>query len=195
MLDVHKVASLFGLRIEKVADVRGLRGDHRQIEIDEKVPGALYREEAKIVVVEGSTVSRQRYTIAHEIGHWVLHSGSVQFRETIPAKKKMHAEREAEEFAANLLMPEPIAREAANRRFGGSIESCLENDNIAHNLAVGTGRKLTPRELACMPQLDRSSLFARAKSFGGPQFAPLCELFDVSVDAMGRRLLELGLVS
>ena len=49
--------------------------------------------------------------------------------------------------------------------------------------------------LARIPQIDRAQLFARASSFGGPPFDPLCKAFEVSVTAMGYRLLQLGLVS
>ncbi len=60
---------------------------------------------------------RRRFTIAHEIGHWELHASEVSanficrlgdVREAGPAKGSPEAvrEREANRFAAELLMPE-----------------------------------------------------------------------------------------
>jgi predicted transcriptional regulator len=66
-----------------------------------------------IVVNGGSDDRRRRFTIAHEIGHFVLHAdlqrpergGRVNEAGRI-------VEREADAFAAELLMPEPLVRQA-----------------------------------------------------------------------------------
>lgn len=53
---------------------------------------------------------RQRFTIAHEIAHYVLHRGQQgTFRDVIFMRRSSNAnamEREADSFAAELLMPE-----------------------------------------------------------------------------------------
>lgn len=54
--------------------------------------------------------ARRRFTIAHEIGHYILHS-IFQNQKSIIAYRNGNpelAEYEANEFAANLLMPEDI---------------------------------------------------------------------------------------
>jgi len=61
---------------------------------------------------------RRRFTIAHEIGHLVLHApgatGAVFCRVVDPAEPAARPiEREANRFAAELLMPEDLVREAA----------------------------------------------------------------------------------
>jgi hypothetical protein len=58
-------------------------------------------------------VGRKRFAIAHEIGHWLLHSASSQIlactSEDMVAKYKASApEIEANYFAAELLMPEKL---------------------------------------------------------------------------------------
>jgi hypothetical protein len=66
-----------------------------------------------IVLRGASGEHRRRFTIAHEIGHFVLHP-----RRTAPERGgAVNAawraqEREADQFAAELLMPEPLVREA-----------------------------------------------------------------------------------
>ncbi len=64
---------------------------------------------------------RFRFTIAHEIGHWVCHCLEGRARDPKPAFCRevdltevadKTLEREANVFAAELLMPEPAVREA-----------------------------------------------------------------------------------
>jgi Zn-dependent peptidase ImmA (M78 family) len=60
--------------------------------------------------------TRQRFTIAHEIGHYLLHDDpihvdegfSVRFRDGVSAEASDPAEIEANRFAANLIMPETL---------------------------------------------------------------------------------------
>jgi hypothetical protein len=56
---------------------------------------------------------RRRFTIAHEIGHFVLHPGRVAPERGGPANQAgRDQEREADVFAAELLMPEHLVRQA-----------------------------------------------------------------------------------
>lgn len=84
--------------------------------------GMLYRsaEGAIIGVNSLHPASRQRFTIAHEIGHLLLHEPQLQiderafvvFRDLISSKATDPNEIEANQFAATLLMPEELLREA-----------------------------------------------------------------------------------
>ena len=70
---------------------------------------------------------RRRFTIAHEIGHFVLHAqgatGVVFCRVTdAPEAPKQRIEREANRFAAELLMPEDLVR----ARPPGSARTALQ---------------------------------------------------------------------
>ena len=72
--------------------------------------------------------ARRRFSLAHEIGHFMMHGGGALARATAqPAKKQMEynpdrddpREIEAHAFAAELLMPwEMVAHEAAALRAG-----------------------------------------------------------------------------
>lgn len=70
------------------------------------VAGAIHYENKTIYVNGDDCVERQRFTLAHEIGHAVLHpqESVMDFRRQMdpPRDRK---EIEANNFAANLLMP------------------------------------------------------------------------------------------
>lgn len=64
---------------------------------------------------------RQRFTIAHELGHYVLHGSSkdelfvdkefkVLFRDQRSSTGELKREQEANSFAASILMPEELLR-------------------------------------------------------------------------------------
>ena len=58
---------------------------------------------------------RRRFTIAHEIGHFVLHPGRVAPERGGSVNEAMKIqEREADRFAAELLMPEHLVRKAVH---------------------------------------------------------------------------------
>lgn len=66
-----------------------------------------------IVLHGDSDERRRRFTIAHEIGHYVLHPGRPRMeRGGHVTEAGRLEEREADVFAAELLMPEALVREA-----------------------------------------------------------------------------------
>ncbi len=79
--------------------------------------GMLYREGTKAIIGVNAThpSTRQRFTIAHEIGHFLLHGErsmfvdkSVVFRDRSSSLGTDVEEIEANQFAAALLMPEAL---------------------------------------------------------------------------------------
>lgn len=62
-----------------------------------------------IFVAPGRGNGRRRFSIAHELGHYLLHRDLIAAG-TTPGPEH---EREANEFAAELLMPEEVIRRAA----------------------------------------------------------------------------------
>jgi Zn-dependent peptidase ImmA (M78 family) len=86
--------------------------------VDDDVSGFLYRNpQSKLAVIGANRLqhpNRQRFTVAHELGHLLLHSGddvhvdkgfSVKKRDERSAKGVDVEEMEANLFAAELLMP------------------------------------------------------------------------------------------
>lgn len=69
--------------------------------------------------LEAKEGALRRYTIGHELGHWVLHAGAIRSgtlslldrgRTWCRDGSRDPAERQAEKFAANLLMPRDLLR-------------------------------------------------------------------------------------
>jgi len=85
--------------------------------LPDEVSGALDLRDlsnALILVNSGHSTSRQRFTLAHEIGHFCLQhvatgihiDNKILFRKNKTDKEDTKKEREANRFAAELLMPE-----------------------------------------------------------------------------------------
>jgi hypothetical protein len=64
------------------------------------------------IVVSGRTANvRERFTIAHEVGHILLHEPGRQYRDIAVFSSNVPVEVEANRFAAELLMPLDDMRE------------------------------------------------------------------------------------
>ena len=65
-------------------------------------------DESQIIVNRKSSVGRQRFTAAHELGHWILERiATKERRSSVPEKKEStDEERWCETFAVSFLMPE-----------------------------------------------------------------------------------------
>lgn len=105
---------------------------------------------------------RQRFSIAHELGHWFLHDGRplivdhsirINKRDQVSSAATDHEEIEANAFAAALLMPAHLVQRAVDREQEFGIDS---RDTLVQSLA---------------------------------------KEFDVSTEAMGYRLINLGVFS
>jgi Zn-dependent peptidase ImmA (M78 family) len=73
-------------------------------ELREGTSGELHVAEKKIVVNSREPLVRQRFTIAHEMGHFCLHVGRTT-DSRCPKGFPAELEREANSFAAALLLP------------------------------------------------------------------------------------------
>lgn len=94
-------------------------------DLDDDVSGFLLREKnvSTIAVNQSQHPNRQRFTIAHECGHLVLHANKgdqlwvdktfspVFYRNTDSSSGEKFHEIQANQFAAGVLMPEELLRE------------------------------------------------------------------------------------
>lgn len=127
---VERVAgSLLGLFVDEADDLRALPGAPAD---QGRLSGMLDAGEMVIWVDRGEarrSPGRRRFTIAHEIGHLLLHvpalhqvfydrPGDIREIEEAPDGEELPAlrrrEREANVFARELLMPEPLVAEQAH---------------------------------------------------------------------------------
>jgi Zn-dependent peptidase ImmA (M78 family) len=128
---------------EELACAEGVLVVRRQFK-DGDVSGMLFRDSNHQVIGVNSahSVLRQRFTIAHELGHRALHPGrelilDVPVRVNLRDKNSSTAtdieEIEANAFAAALLMPEQMIRDQLNRL---PVSKRREPDTTATELAV-----------------------------------------------------------
>ena len=117
-------------------DISGL------IVVDEK-EWSKYETNQFIVVNLMELATRRRFTIAHELAHFVLHRNGNQLyvhRDmTNEGSFKNSIEQEADYFAANLLMPENLIQEKINmlkEEVRGKIPEIALVREIAYNFAV-----------------------------------------------------------
>lgn len=82
--------------------------------------GAVHYEDKKIYVNKHMPLNERHFTLAHEIGHIVLHPNHVDFRRS--DQEKDNKESEANVFAYELLMPLPKFTRAY-KRFNGNVMS------------------------------------------------------------------------
>ena len=114
---------------------------------DETISGFVNLEKKMILVNKFDSPARQRFTIAHELGHWVLHRSELEanpdlvilYRKALEEKETDPLEQEANCFAANILVPAFMTE--------GLFSSVLPNKTIANIFRVSEAVILFRREL------------------------------------------------
>jgi Zn-dependent peptidase ImmA (M78 family) len=102
------------VQIYELAENYGLRVFVAEFD-DPDVAGTIDLKKACIVVNSYDTVERQAFTIAHELGHWLLHKEdpglkkeiTIFFRKPLGGENEWW-EKEANWFAANVLVPKEM---------------------------------------------------------------------------------------
>jgi Zn-dependent peptidase ImmA (M78 family) len=123
-LSAHGNSSIvenYRIDLEKIAE--SLHISIVPYEFSDNISGVFIRKDKKLYLGVNSTQHehRQRFTIAHEIGHYLLHSRETLHYDTQPEFSKGEQffragnistleETEANHFAAELLMPEDLVK-------------------------------------------------------------------------------------
>jgi Zn-dependent peptidase ImmA (M78 family) len=92
-----------------------------QLPAEDEISGAIIRKDDHVIIAVNPThhMNRQRFTIAHELGHYFLHQGLLEhvdenfriaWRNADSSKAVNWPEIEANRFAAELLMPTEFLR-------------------------------------------------------------------------------------
>lgn len=188
ILDIRKALGLVGYELLFES---GLGHDPRtHIEV-----AGLIDRDAKVVKasLQFSEPSYQRFTLAHELGHAVLHPDGGGIHRDRPldgiTRSREPGEWEADRFATFFLMPAKLLRECFRQRFGS--DSFVLTDDTAFALSRTTsdvvqGKNPTLRHLA--------RTLAAAETYNSRSFKSLTDQFGVSVGAMAIRLEELRLL-
>jgi Zn-dependent peptidase ImmA (M78 family) len=133
--------------VDEIAKKRGL--DIRAYDLGENVSGVLVMESGKGTIGFNPTESkvRQRFTIAHELGHYELHKQDngffidkefkMLFRDHNSSTGEYKKEQEANAFAAALLMPEKfVVKEIKNHNLDLSDEDSMKELAKLFNVSV-----------------------------------------------------------
>ncbi len=152
--------------VEKIARGEGAQIARHRFEGWES--GFILRDGRQTIIGVNTRTSRrrQRFTIAHEIGHFLLHEGAlivdhavrVNWRDEVSGMATDTEEIEANTFAAELLMPREFVI--------NKLEEYMKK--------IGTTNRTMSHE-------DLITSLARE--------------FDVSAEAMGYRLINLGILA
>ena len=148
--EAHAVLEATGVQrppvpVESIARQLGAKLSYEPF--DGNVSGLLYRDgDGDQVIIGVNTLhpeARQRFTVAHELGHWKLHPGKrvfldhlvrVDFRDQRSAAATDREEIQANAFAAELLMPrDMIVHEVTHHGLTGSPISV---DQLVEELAA-----------------------------------------------------------
>lgn len=112
-----KIANALGLKVFYSSDLVEL--------------GGYYDQPSKSIYVnENDPIARQRFSIAHELGHAILGHGSSPRRNDISYNKGNYIQKEnaANRFAASLLMPEIAVRTLVEQKDMLLPDLCREFD-------------------------------------------------------------------
>jgi Zn-dependent peptidase ImmA (M78 family) len=160
-----------------------------------RVAGLMDRHANKIAISNEYSESSKRFTLAHELGHWLLHPGETHHRDRAIDHHADNAglsleEREANYFAACYLMPEKLMRTEFEAHFSTKVPFRF-NETTAFWLAPAVARSLTCADIG---SLDRAFALADNRSYNGRHMKSLAEIFKVSKTAMALRIQELGFI-
>ncbi len=125
-IDLHKIAKLYNLSISYE-------------ELDEEISGMLVGKKGLICVNKNHPLTRQRFSIAHELGHYFLHAKdclestvfideAIYYRNEESSGGNNLQEIQANAFAAELLMPKNLLKNKIN-------DYDLLNDLVIEKLA------------------------------------------------------------
>lgn len=131
-VDVNAIAATYNIEV-------------RMQPLEDSVSGVLVIKErhAIIGVNENHHPHRQRFTIAHELGHFFLHpttskifvdAAPIFFRDETSSEGSQRQEIEANAFAAELLMPEDAMRQCLEQQPVDAFD-----ENTIHKLASEFG--------------------------------------------------------
>jgi len=189
IIDPVKALGLLGFTFSYAEDLGKYDGDNGFL----KVAGTINRDTKIVQVSDHFPQSVRLFTVAHELGHAVMHDvGGTIHRDrpldgAIASRDGM--EVEADKFASFFLMPEKLVRSRFVEAFG--TERFALNEDTAFALLC---EPLSDVRNKLGRQRDLSRFLASAGSYNGRFFHSLANQFRVSFEAMAIRLEELSLI-
>jgi Zn-dependent peptidase ImmA (M78 family) len=116
--------------VDPVQIARDLGADVLELELEPGVAGAIYKgpgEDPTIILNDGDSANRKRFTAAHELGHLIMHADDpdtidfIDYRHALDAGVERDAEEDfADKFASVLLMPAREVKRLKGEHFTAS---------------------------------------------------------------------------
>lgn len=128
--------------MEAIAAKLGAKISYEPFEGQGEISGMLFRKNDNVVIGVNSAHAhtRQRFTIAHKIAHFLMHKGALFVDKTVrldrDAKSGLAVDRQemnAKQFAAGLLMPSAWVFAQAKKRIAKEVD--LTADELVSQLA------------------------------------------------------------
>jgi Zn-dependent peptidase ImmA (M78 family) len=159
-----------------------------------EVAGILDKPTATARISKRFSHPMRNFTMAHELGHAILHDNIRMHRDrpfdgALNGQKREATEIEADVFASLFLLPEKLVRAAFERRF--LAKRVVINEETAFALGERGVSSLFGKYRS---RRDFSRMMANAAQYNGVHFRSLAENFGASTEVMAIRLEELNLV-
>lgn len=159
-----------------------------------EVAGIIDREKNVVSISQQFLPPVQRFTLAHELAHAVLHPNGGSMHRDLPLEKSGSVQRpeeiQANYFASMFLMTDRLVLQQFGACF--RIRQFELTDEMAGALCQTSADCIRRR---CKNLRQLSMLIAGADRFNGKNFLPLNSQFRVSITAMAIRLEDLRLVT
>ncbi|MEL6812816.1 MAG: ImmA/IrrE family metallo-endopeptidase [Bacteroidota bacterium] len=192
LLNPASILRLLGCEVRSEISLGDYDKEGNQINI-----GALLDIKNKVVVFsEQMRPSQRRFTLAHELGHYVMHYyrfRNVALHRDLPINGskiyRTQPEWEADRFGTHLLMPEKLVRTVFRGYF--HTDRFKINEDTAFSLNKGSVTHLRDR----FKNIDEFARFmASIRFYKRRVFPSMAETFMVSEQTMAIRLKELKLL-
>ncbi len=162
--------------------------------------GLMDRSSRTIIAAQKYPHEWRRFTIAHEIGHWVLHPNILYHRDRPlnggeqANESRNPVEREADKFASELLMPRKVLTASFIEMFENPIDMNTAISTLSDSFPSGMKRTIDGADFSGHLR-HRSFLIANLPIMKKAKcFSSLAKRFAVSPTAMAIQLETLNLV-
>lgn len=169
-------------------------GSYEDAGIDLEIAGIIDTKDKHVSISTSFSPEIINFTVAHELGHAILHPNQVLHRDRPMDGSPSSAatdfkERQANKFAACFIMPRKLVINQVKNLFSTSkIE-------LNTQTAIAFGMRLSDLRAMCKNVQDFARIIATAENYNARTFHSLADQFQVSPKTMAIRLEELGLVS
>jgi len=112
----------------------------------------------QIILNKSTKEERKRYTLAHELGHWILHTKGIKVGNHKKNETSTLIERWCNQFAAKLLMPEKLIvkkiKSIEKEHLLTTILSIPKSFQVSREALIIRISEICPISIICMSQIN-----------------------------------------